>query len=316
MTKIKFENSPSTKTPINAENLNKLNNVVINSTEPTTGEEVWLQKGKNLFDKKNFGKISAYLDTNTSLVTSNIHNYLLFVPCSPNTTYTIQKMLSSVFGVGYTNELPTGGVQAYSIINDGTLTNATITTGANAKYIVFRYYHLGNDTTITEQQILDSIQIEQGSTATTYEPHIDKKIYTKNDNGGYEEFSNSKWGNLIEDTNTKNTSNTKLGVITDDGKMQHRTIENIISSYSLLKGAKLADYGNDLHQLPNNSIAEYYDGAKNIPDKTIFAGWGIVVMLGTEYYKTLIAFGNYDYQSHNIAIKSYVGSAWTNWRYI
>ena len=53
MTRIKFENSPSTNTPINANNLNKLNNVVISETEPTTGEEVWIQKGKNYI---NFGE--------------------------------------------------------------------------------------------------------------------------------------------------------------------------------------------------------------------------------------------------------------------
>ena len=49
MTKIRFENSPSTNTPINAENLNKLNNVVISSSEPTTVEEVWI---KNWYWKK------------------------------------------------------------------------------------------------------------------------------------------------------------------------------------------------------------------------------------------------------------------------
>ena len=55
MTRIRFENSPSTKTPINADNLNKLNNVIISSTEPTTGEEVWIQKSadKKIYVKNN-----------------------------------------------------------------------------------------------------------------------------------------------------------------------------------------------------------------------------------------------------------------------
>ena len=54
MTRIRFENAPSTNTPINADNLNKLNNVVISSSEPTTGEEVWLKKTdteKNIYIK-------------------------------------------------------------------------------------------------------------------------------------------------------------------------------------------------------------------------------------------------------------------------
>ena len=36
-----------------------------------------------------------------------------------------------------------------------------------------------------------NIQIEQGETATDYEEFVFKKIYTKNDNGEYEEFNNA-----------------------------------------------------------------------------------------------------------------------------
>jgi predicted acylesterase/phospholipase RssA len=54
MTRIRFEDLPSTNTPRNAENLNKLNNVVISPTEPTTGEEVWIQRGKNLINFQSF----------------------------------------------------------------------------------------------------------------------------------------------------------------------------------------------------------------------------------------------------------------------
>ena len=52
MTRIRFEDLPSTNTPRNAENLNKLNNVVISPTEPTTGEEVWIDNiNKKLYTK-------------------------------------------------------------------------------------------------------------------------------------------------------------------------------------------------------------------------------------------------------------------------
>ena len=47
----------------------------------------------------------------------------------------------------------------------------TLTTGNNAKYIVINYYHSSNDT-LTEQQILDTIQIEVGSQATPYSPYF------------------------------------------------------------------------------------------------------------------------------------------------
>lgn len=56
MTRIRFENLPSTNTPRNAENLNKLNNVVISSTEPTTGEEVWIDNtNKKIYTKNDNG---------------------------------------------------------------------------------------------------------------------------------------------------------------------------------------------------------------------------------------------------------------------
>lgn len=56
MTRIRFENSPSTNTPINASNLDKLNNVVISPTQPTTGEEVWIDDiNKKIYTKNDNG---------------------------------------------------------------------------------------------------------------------------------------------------------------------------------------------------------------------------------------------------------------------
>jgi hypothetical protein len=61
MTRIKFENSPSTNTPINAENLNKLNNVIVSSKEPTTGEEVWIDNvNKKIHTKTDNGYEEFY----------------------------------------------------------------------------------------------------------------------------------------------------------------------------------------------------------------------------------------------------------------
>lgn len=126
---------------------------------------------KNLFNKNSFIKIMSYLDTTTGLITENVHNHTLFIKCLPNTTYTIQKMLSGVFAVGYINEEPAIGVKAYSIKNDNNLASITITTGSEAKYLAVRYYHNTVDTQYTEQQVLDSIQVEKGSVATNYVPH-------------------------------------------------------------------------------------------------------------------------------------------------
>ena len=62
MTRIRFEDLPSTNTPRNAENLNKLNNVVISPTEPTTGEEVWIDDlNKKIYTKNDNGDYEEFL---------------------------------------------------------------------------------------------------------------------------------------------------------------------------------------------------------------------------------------------------------------
>lgn len=66
MTRIRFENAPSTNTPINADNLNKLNNVVISSSEPTTGEEVWFKKNdteKKIYVKNDNGVYEEFINS-------------------------------------------------------------------------------------------------------------------------------------------------------------------------------------------------------------------------------------------------------------
>ena len=65
MTRIRFEDLPSTNTPRNAENLNKLNNVVISPTEPTTGEEVWIDNSnKILYTKNDNDEYEEFYDEN------------------------------------------------------------------------------------------------------------------------------------------------------------------------------------------------------------------------------------------------------------
>lgn len=105
------------------------------------------------------------------LVMAELKNNCIYIPCKTNTTYTIQKMIGKRFGVAYTYNLPARGVTAYNKTVDNTATNITITTDSSANYLVV-YLRNGNVSgEITLQQALDSLQIEQGSTATEYEPY-------------------------------------------------------------------------------------------------------------------------------------------------
>lgn len=135
---------------------------------------------RNLFDKTNINELNAYFSTSVTSITSNTANRTLYVPCKPNTAYTISKIASSVFNVGYTTELPVIGTQVYNIetyTNYDTKTWTSLTTGEGAKYIVFRYLQTAQDT--LTQEILDSIQIEEGSIVTNCMKHKEQN-YTLN----------------------------------------------------------------------------------------------------------------------------------------
>ena len=81
MTRIRFEDLPSTNTPRNAENLNKLNNVVISSTEPTTGEEVWIDDtNKKIYTKNDNDDYEEFYNEDKqskmcNLLNSSINNF-------------------------------------------------------------------------------------------------------------------------------------------------------------------------------------------------------------------------------------------------
>lgn len=205
MTRIRFEDLPSTNTPRNADNLNKLNNVVISPTEPTTGEEVWIQKSKNLFNKNdirlNLSSINAnVIDTGvrlTSTITQGSQNvsYVLgTIKELVGKTLTLScNMTHSASGTTMARFCYLDGNASYiadigSITKSGSLTK-TIENNSNAVYVgLLLYQNKDASTTVGSYAEYTNVQVELGETATSYEPYVDKKIHTKNDNGVYEEF--------------------------------------------------------------------------------------------------------------------------------
>lgn len=130
---------------------------------------------KNLFDKNNANILDGvYVDGNGYL-NGNATRKSFYVPCEKNTTYSISKILSSVFRVATTNQLPKLYLQGTLKFSGDTSEKCTITTSETDTYIVVLYYNSSNDT-LAEQKILDSIQIEKGQTATDYIQH---ESYTK-----------------------------------------------------------------------------------------------------------------------------------------
>lgn len=124
--------------------------------------------GKNLFDKT-VSPLVGYITSGNAIANFNVTR-TVYCPCTPNTTYTVSKKQSSRFAVAYTKELPVIGSNVYGAITNNAATQISITTGADAMYIVVFCYHANYDTD-TYQDIVDTLQVEIGSTATAYEPY-------------------------------------------------------------------------------------------------------------------------------------------------
>ncbi len=120
----------------------------------------------NLFDKDNVNFINAYLSANKTInATTIVKTY--YIECKSNTTYTISKKSGKYLRVATSSKIPAINDTVSQIeVNDNN-TNITIKTDSNAEYLLFNCRNSQIDT-LTEQEILDSIKIEVGSTPTPY----------------------------------------------------------------------------------------------------------------------------------------------------
>lgn len=143
-------------------------------------QEYEVNLGKNLYNKNSGDILNAYTNGSTGLIASSDINRLIWVECKPNTIYTVSKIPTGrIRTVGTTSVLPAVGV-AYTYMGDcpaGTIgggrVSLTFTTPADAKYIVWRVYNTNQDAEAGSlDDILNSAQIEEGSTATAYAPYF------------------------------------------------------------------------------------------------------------------------------------------------
>ena len=154
---------------------------------------------KNLLDKTHV--LNAYLYTLENgyhKIFSYDMTRTVWMPCKPNTTYTCHKFSGGGrFVIGTSTREPVVGMDnliKLPVREGDTNDLRVVTTGSDAKYLVMYVWKENEDTNITEQQMLDSIMVEEGDvTPSTYEP-FDGMIY-----GGYLDLIT---GELVE-TNKK-----------------------------------------------------------------------------------------------------------------
>ena len=135
----------------------------------------WNRVGEQLFDKDHANILRSYFNSSTPTISDNSNTYTtVYIPCEENKTYTISKTAGARFSCGYTKETPAIGVSIYGVVTDNTASSIMVNTESGAKYIVAFVRHASYDT-LTEQQVLDSLMIAEG-TDTTYKPYQGQSI--------------------------------------------------------------------------------------------------------------------------------------------
>ena len=130
-------------------------------------------RSKNLFDKSNPNIINGYFSASGEALSPAPSTRTVYIPCAPDTDYTVSKIASARFAVGFSSQIPAANVEIDNVVVSTTMkTVLTSTSTENAKYLVVWFYHSSYDTDITENEILESLQIEIGTTATAYSPFV------------------------------------------------------------------------------------------------------------------------------------------------
>lgn len=250
--KVKADDMNEIKQVVNENDDKFLTNGLNVSNEVDEDYRVNLLKGKNLFDKNNFIKLDGiYISMSNGAIGSYQGNKTLVIQCNPSTTYTIQKISGATFRAGSYATYPSVGTNALTYQINSTGTTITITTGSTAKYLCVQYF--GTDDTQTESTILNSIQIELGSTATSYEPYITPSINVD----GEEIYSKG----VI----TYSTSEINTGKKWINGKSIYRKVVQFNPSTSAMETKTAHNISNLSEILPTSSCIFHRTGNQFVP---------------------------------------------------
>lgn len=150
--------------------------------------------GKNKFDKDTTNVLNAYFDNVAINITANNSNRTIYLPCKPNTTYSIKQGSSSLSNhllqIANTDEEPQIGTQTYNFQNHANDLTFTYTTNSTARYIAIRL-RVGDYV----DSFLSTIQIEEGTEATRYSRYVENPIEMC-EIGDYQDYlykDNGKW---------------------------------------------------------------------------------------------------------------------------
>ena len=156
-----------------------LNDHLVNiSNEVDEDYRVNVLHSRNLFDKKNAELLPLGLSSSGFSNTSQA--ITIYIPCTPGATYTISKRLSARFRVCSSETIPEVGAVIHNYQNVDSNTSYTLTINQNSHYLC-AFIYISTQDTLTPQEILDSIMINEGSEALSYEPYIQNKVIVDNE---------------------------------------------------------------------------------------------------------------------------------------
>ena len=203
--------------PENWEQIEETASIVINPTEPTAKDEVWLKKSNNILSFSGFETqdINGIVITNNrdgsltlhgtstsevSLRISNVHSNL-----KPG-KYTLTRNIS---GTGDKFTLILYGKNE-SVINIHNQTDNTSQINVSTDYAeYYLWLYIGSGKTFSNYILKP--QLEEGIVATSFSEYDTKKtIYIKNGNDNYEEFISSN--NLVKVSNEKPNTGEKIWI--------------------------------------------------------------------------------------------------------
>lgn len=131
----------------------------------------------NLYDKNNPNILNTPIDSNGTGVNAQNTYKTIWIPCKPNTTYTVSKIFDETknrFGVGYSSIEPNYSQAVEGYISNEKANVLTVATNATAKYLLAYVWIKGGSTTYEE--MLDSIKIEERTKATSLSDYNNASI--------------------------------------------------------------------------------------------------------------------------------------------
>ena len=132
--------------------------------------------GKNLFDKDNPNIGNLYFNSSGLTFWSSANTRTIWIPCKSNTTYTVSKAVGARFAIGCSEAEPTVNGALIAAIGNNSAASLTITTGATAAYLCVYIWHTSD--TLTVEEILATIQIEESESATAWVPYQNVATFT------------------------------------------------------------------------------------------------------------------------------------------